>query len=56
MKKEPKNYSYWKTIIKDADKVAQFMSRGTARQKKEIKTAFKYWESQNKTHQKDLFE
>ncbi|MBF0252183.1 MAG: hypothetical protein HQL29_00050 [Candidatus Omnitrophica bacterium] len=56
MKKEPKNYAYWKIILKDGDKVAEFMSRGTLRQKKEIKTAFKFWESQNKTVQKDLFQ
>ena len=55
MKREPRNYAYWKTVIDDADKAAEFMARGTERQKKELKKAFKYMESQKKARQTDLF-
>ncbi len=55
MKKEPKNYAYWKSIIADSEKSAEFMARGTDRQKKEIKRVFKYMESQKKSQQGDLF-
>ena len=54
MKKEPKNYAYWRSIIEDSDKAAEFMVRGTDRQKKELKKVFKYMETQKKSHQSDL--
>jgi len=56
MTKEPKNYAYWKSIIEDADKAADFMVRGSDRQKKELKKVFKYIENQNKLKQSDLFQ
>jgi len=55
MTKEPKNYAYWRSIIEDAEKAAEFMIRGSDRQKKEIKKVFKYIESQKKFKQTDLF-
>jgi hypothetical protein len=55
MTKEPKNYAYWKSIIEDSDKAAEFMVRGSDRQKKELKKVFKYIETQNKSKQSDLF-
>ncbi len=55
MKKEPKNYAYWRSIIEDADKAAEFMAHGNDRQKKELKNAFKYMESQKRLDQTDLF-
>ncbi len=55
MKKEPKNYAYWKSIISDPEKSTEFMARGTERQKKEIRRVFKYMESQKKSQQLDLF-
>ncbi|MFH1837112.1 MAG: hypothetical protein ABH862_03240 [Candidatus Omnitrophota bacterium] len=55
MKREPKNYSYWKTILEDSAKMHEFMARGNERQKKDMKRAYKYWASQNKEFQQDLF-
>ncbi len=55
MMKEPKNYAYWRSIIDDGDKAAEFMVRGSDRQKKELKKVFKYMESQKKAGQGDLF-
>ncbi|MDP8258903.1 MAG: hypothetical protein P9L90_05730 [Candidatus Aadella gelida] len=54
-KKEPKNYAYWKSVIEDPDKAAEFMIRGSDRQKKEIKKVFKYIENQKTLDQPDLF-
>ncbi len=54
-KKEPKNYIYWKSIVEDPDKAAEFMIRGSERQKKEIKRVFKYIENQKTLDQPDLF-
>jgi len=56
MTKEPKNYAYWRSIIEDEAKTAEFMVRGSDRQKKELKKVFKYMESQTKANQSDFFE
>jgi hypothetical protein len=56
MKKEPKNYIYWKSIIEDKEKLFEFMGRGNERQKKEMKKAHKYYEYLNSQQQQDLFE
>ncbi len=55
MKKEPKNYPYWRTILDNKEQVEEFMLRGNARQKKELKKAFIYFESQKNQKQQDLF-
>lgn len=53
--REPKNYAFWLTIIKDPEKTAEFMATANERQKKEIRKVFKYVESRNKANQSDLF-
>ncbi len=55
MKREPRNYAYWKNIIQDPEKAAEFMANGNDRQKKEIRKVFKYMESLGKLQQSDLF-
>ena len=56
MKKEPKNYAFWLSVIKDPEQAAEFMAKGNDRQKRELKRAFKYHEAQKKAAQKDLFD
>lgn len=56
MKREPRNYAYWKSIIEDPEKAAEFMAKGNERQKKEIKKVFKYIESKKRLQESDLFE
>jgi hypothetical protein len=56
MKKEPKNYAYWKAMMDDPEKSARFMSLGSDRQKKELKEAFQYSEYLRNLKQQDLFD
>ena len=54
--REPRNYAYWKSITDDAEKAAEFMVRGSDRQKKELKKAFKYTEYLKKQKISDMFD
>ncbi len=54
--KEPRNYAYWRSIIEDGEKAAEFMVRGNERQKKELIKAFKYMEYLKSLSAKDMFE
>ncbi|MCK5451022.1 MAG: hypothetical protein KAI70_04585 [Candidatus Omnitrophica bacterium] len=56
MTREPKNYSYWKSVLEDKELTRDFMARGNDRQKKEMKRAYKYWTYQTEQGQKDLFD
>lgn len=53
--REPRNYAYWKSIIKDSEKAAEFMVRGSERQKKELKKVFKYMEYLKNLRFPDMF-
>ncbi|MBD3379851.1 MAG: hypothetical protein GF408_05245 [Candidatus Omnitrophica bacterium] len=53
--REPRNFAFWKDIIRDPEKSAEFMARGNERQKKELRKVFKYIERLNRERQKDLF-
>ena len=54
--KEPRNYAYWRSIIADSNKAAEFMVRGSEHQKKELKKAFKYMEYLNDLKTSDMFD
>ncbi|MFH1411418.1 MAG: hypothetical protein ABIG55_02100 [Candidatus Omnitrophota bacterium] len=55
MTKEPKNYAYWKSILDNEEKAAEFIVKGSERQKKELKKVFKYMEMKKEKEQADLF-
>jgi hypothetical protein len=56
MMKEPKNFAFWYSVIKDPEQCARFMVKGNERQKRDLRRAFRYMEFRKEQGQKDLFE
>jgi len=54
--KEPKNYAFWLSVMKDPEQAAEFMVRGNDRQKKELRKAFRYLETEKRSRQPELFD